>query len=445
MERTPEGLKASSSSGGLVSVLSTLKPSLDFKWIGWPGTEITKSEKDLFETQLVNEYGYYPVYLTSNEIDRYYYGFSNSVLWPLFHYSQDRVDFSQHYWEDYVKVNEKFAEKVLSLCDDNTTVWVHDYHLFLLPQILRKVKPKLRIGFFLHIPFPSSEIYRMLPARNEILEGILGSDLIGFHCYEYLRHFVSSCKRVLGLKVSNRKISFQERSVKVGTFPIGIDFDKFHDSSLSEETIKALEKLRNTHQNKKLILGVDRLDYIKGIPQKLIAFENFLEKYPEFRENTILIQVGLPSRYKVPEYKKLKNEIDQHVGRINGRFGSPNHSPIHYIAHSISFEELSALYRIADAMLVTSIRDGMNLVCMEYIASQQNKNGVLILSEFAGAANALQNALLVNPWDISKIVEAIHQALTMNEQERKRRQMLNYEYVKKHTSSKWGQSFIRKL
>ena len=307
-------------------------------------------------------------------------------------------------------------------------------------------KPKnVKLGFFLHTPFPSSEIYRILPVRNEILEGILHCDLVGFHTYDYARHFLSSCTRILGLTTTPNGVEFQNKLVTVGAFPIGIDPEKYATGLQTDEIKQRIAQLEKRFQGVKIIVGVDRLDYIKGMPQKLHAFEVFLTEHPEWVGKVILVQVAVPSRGEVEEYQNLRAVVNELVGRINGKFGTIEFTPIHFLHRSVAFTELASLYAISDACLVTSTRDGMNLVSYEYIACQQERHGVLILSEFAGAAQSLHGALIFNPWNTEELSEVIRDAVTMGPEQR----ALNYyklaKYVNKYTSVWWCESFVTEL
>ncbi len=440
-----KGWKAKPSSGGLASALAGVKQNLSFKWVGWPGADVPGSDQPKVKTMLEKENGFTPVFLDQTQIEQFYNGFCNSVIWPLFHYLPNFVDFSLPFWNEYKRVNEQFAEKVLPLCKKSTSVWVHDYQLFLLPQILRKEIPELNIGFFLHIPFPSSELYRLLPVREELLKGLLGSDLIGFQTLDYARHFASSCVRVLGTDSTHDQVIYKNRKIHFGTYPIGIAPNDFIKTIKAPKVVRVRKKLEDQFKGKTVILGVDRSDYIKGIVPKLQAFEAFLEKNPSKRKSVVLVQVAVPSREHVKDYISLKQQMDELVGRINGKYGTPGHTPIHYITNSIPFEELTALYRLSDIMLITSIRDGMNLVALEYTACQKEKDGVLILSEFAGAAHSLGNALFINPWDIQGVSNAISQALAMKPAERKKRVAQNLKYVEAFSSLAWARRFVRNL
>ncbi|HEU4365270.1 MAG TPA: bifunctional alpha,alpha-trehalose-phosphate synthase (UDP-forming)/trehalose-phosphatase [Candidatus Krumholzibacteria bacterium] len=443
--RTKDGWGFTAAAGGLIAALSGVRDEVEFDWMGWAGLDVAPSEHDDLTRVFRERHRCHPVFLEQDQIDRFYNGFCNSVLWPLFHYSPGRVDFSLPHWNEYRRVNEMFADVVLSVCSEDDTVWVHDFHLFLLPQLLRAARPGLRIGFFLHIPFPSSEIYRLLPVRRELLTGILGSDLIGFQTPDYGRHFAASCLRVLGLACGVTEISYDGRQISYGSYPIGINPELFRRTLRSAAVAGHRERLAQSYAGRKVIVGVDRIDYTKGLVLKFEAYENYLEKHPEARGRDVLLQVAVPSRTLVPEYRRLKAEVDRIVGRINGRFGTSDYAPIQYLAHSTSFEELCALYERADVCLVTSVRDGMNLVALEYTACQRERHGVLVLSEFCGASSSLGSAIAVNPWDRTGVADAIHQALTMPPDERRRRAAANHEYVTAFNSTAWVRRFLRDL
>ncbi|CAG8662789.1 2387_t:CDS:2, partial [Paraglomus brasilianum] len=419
------------SSGGLVSALSGLKKLMTFTWIGWPGINVPEEDRTHMISKL-EEKSCLPVFIDDDVADRHYNGFSNSILWPLFHYHPGEISFDEDDWEAYQRVNSMFAESVAQIVRDGDLVWVQDYHLMLLPSMLREkiagVK-NVKIGFFLHTPFPSSEIYRILPVRKEVLDGVLSSDLIGFHTYDYARHFLSSCTRILGLSTMPNGIDYEGKHVHVGTFPIGIDPEKFDEGLKNPSIQERIKTLEEKFKGVKLIVGVDRLDYIKGVPQKFHALEVFLSKHPEWIGKVVLVQVAVPSRQDVEEYQNLREAVNELVGRINGQFGTAEFMPIHFMHKSINFDELVALYAVADACLVSSTRDGMNLVSYEYIACQKQRHGVLILSEFAGAAQSLNGSIIVNPWNTEELATAIHEAVTMSEPQRTLNHQKLYRYV----------------
>lgn len=443
------------SSGGLVSALAGIRDEVPFVWIGWLGFEIPVEEQPKVQEQLMKEYNCMPVFLTEKIATPYYNDFSNNVLWPIFHYvplpmfragSEKKFDYSL--WDAYHTANVHFAQVIKSIYRPGDYVWIHDYHLMVLPSLLRKQLPSCKIGWFLHTPFPSSEIYRGLPVRKRILEGLLGADLVGFHTYDYARHFLSACTRILGARTTPKGMELENHFTTVGVFPIGIEPSAFTDKLQLDETKERIEELCATFQGKKIIIGVDRLDYIKGMPHKLLATEKLLKTHPEWRDKVILIQIGVPSRTGVEEYQHLASRVNQLTGRINGTYGTLQHMPIHYINQSVKPHELAALYNIADVCFVSSIRDGMNLVSHEYVACQQQPcahrdgPGVLVLSEFAGSAQSLSGAVRINPWNTNEMASALHQALTMSCTERELRHLKLFRYITTHSASFWARSFL---
>ncbi|KAL6299294.1 glycosyltransferase family 20 protein [Sparassis latifolia] len=458
------------SSGGLVSALSGCKKTMSFTWIGWPGFFIPPKDRPIVDRRLMDEYSCQAVYLDDDVADRHYNGFSNSILWPLFHYHPGEMNFDEENWLAYRQANMAFAQVILKQLIPGSMVWVQDYHLMLLPMLLRTLIDhvnvsdldrildgielndvhrtrihNVKIGFFLHTPFPSSEIYRILPVRREILLGILYSDLIGFHTYDYARHFLSSCTRILGLPTMPNGVEFEGRLAHVGTFPIGIDPSSFIDTLKKESVQKRIRQLERRFDGVKVIVGVDRLDYIKGVPQKLHALELFLTQHPEWIGKIVLAQLAVPSRQDVEEYQNLRATVNELVGRINGRFGTVDFMPIHFMHKSLPFDELCALYAVSDVCLVSSTRDGMNLVSYEYIACQQQRQGVMILSEFAGAAQSLNGSIVVNPWDSQQVADAIFEAVTMDAETRAENHRKLFKYVNKYSAAFWGTSFVREM
>jgi trehalose 6-phosphate synthase/phosphatase len=440
------------SAGGLVSALMGVG-NFQTRWVGWPGVYIEDGpERDELTAALDRE-GYTPVYLDERTCDLHYNGFCNSVLWQLFHYVPLNIDSKlsetrtlQYQWAVHQHANRMFADVVMQHYQPGDIVWVQDYHLMLLPAILKEYRPRMKVGFFLHTPFPSSEIYRTLPVREELLRAVLRADLIGFHTYDYARHFVSACTRILGLEGTPAGVEDNGSLTRVAAFPIGIDPDRFTTALEAPEVRANIAQLLNRYAGRKVMLGVDRLDMIKGIPQKLLAFEKFLEEHPEWRDKVLLVQIAVPSRTDVPEYQRLRSMVHEVVGRINGQYGTLTHVPIYHLDRQLSFDELVALYAITDVALVTSLRDGMNLVSYEYVACQRDNAGVLILSEFAGAAQSLgAGAILVNPWNINDLAHAIEYALTMSDAERRERHRQNYMHVTIHTAQTWADTFISEL
>lgn len=439
----------SMSSGGLVTGLSGLSKATKFLWYGWPGLEVPDSERDPMVKRLEGEYGAHPIFVPDDLAELHYNGFSNSILWPLFHYHPGEITFDEISWEAYRKVNMMFAEVMLKDIQDGDMVWVHDYHLMLLPEMLRTMignsKRDVKIGFFLHTPFPSSEIYRVLPVREALLTGVLHCDLLGFHTYDYARHFLSSCSRILNTPTTPNGLEFEGRFVSVAAFPIGIDPDKFVEGLKSLKIRERIAALRRKFEGVKLIVGVDRLDYIKGVPQKLHALEVFLTENPEWVGKIVLVQVAVPSRGDVEEYQNLRATVNELVSRINGQFGTVEYMPIHFLHKSVTFEELTALYAVSDVCLVSSTRDGMNLVSYEYIATQRENHGVMILSEFTGAAQSLNGSIVVNPWNTEELANAILEAVTMSPEARAANFFKLERYVFKYTSAWWGTSFVNEL
>ncbi|WP_299583317.1 bifunctional alpha,alpha-trehalose-phosphate synthase (UDP-forming)/trehalose-phosphatase [uncultured Sunxiuqinia sp.] len=440
--------------GGLATGMRSIYKEYGGKWIGWPGLakdDLTEDEILEIDDKLVDE-DCLAVHLSKEEINLYYEGFSNNVIWPLFHYFAQFIDYNHDYWEAYKKVNHKFAQKVLEVVDDGDIVWIHDYQLLLVPELIKSVKPNVTIGFFLHIPFPSFEVFRILPWRNELIKGMLGADLIGFHTYDYERHFFSSVRRLLGYEISFNEIHLEDRIILADAFPMGIDYDKFENMAkeiahkpLSERSDlhRELEKYFLVSPDRKLILSIDRLDYTKGIPNRLHAFEKFLIKYPEFRNKVSLIMLVVPSRDEVEQYKLLKSEVDELVGRINGQYGGVNYTPVWYFYRSLPFENLIELYSTSDVALITPVRDGMNLVAKEYIASRINQSGVLIISEMAGAVKEMGEAIIINPNNEAEIADSIHQALTMSMEEQKRRMRYLQDRIRRYDVFKWSREFIK--
>lgn len=441
--------KASKSAGGLVSAVEGGAGEFEIAWVGWSGAASDRADNAAASAEwraAEREHNYHSVALTAKEIDAYYYGLSNASLWPLLHYMQTYARFQEDWFDEYEIVNQKFCDKVLEIAAADDIVWVHDYHLMLLPRLLKEARPELKIGFFLHTPFPSYEVFRSHPRRVELVNGLLGANLIGFHTFGYLRHFRSSVLRLLGLESEVDTISHAGRVSRVGVFPIGINWPKFQETLKQKAFAAHLKRYEKLLSGKKMVLSVERLDYTKGIPQKLKAIEYFLRDHPEMRNNTVFVIIAIPTRETVNEYLSLNRDVDLQVGRINGRYSSMENIPIHFINHSVAFDELCALYSLADAALVTPLMDGMNLVAKEYVACQQNKNGVLILSEFAGAARELFNAAMVNPYDIDAVARAIYAALEEMDAEHKRAKMTPMrERVIQHDAVYWARNFIKEL
>jgi trehalose 6-phosphate synthase/phosphatase len=443
MEILPGGeIRFKASEGGLATGLGSVYKQGDNIWIGWPGHFVNNTDEQDHVTRELTKENMRPVFLTADEIKLYYEGFSNEVLWPNFHYFPQLVVYEDSYWESYEKVNQKFCDTVLQYTEEGDTIWVHDYQLLLLPQLLREKLPRIAIGYFNHIPFPSFEMFRMLPWRKALLMGLLGADLIGFHTYDDMRHFLSSVSRLTPFSVKEQFVQRGDRRIKVESFPMGIDYERYADSAAAPETISQEVEYRTALGGKRLILSIDRLDYTKGIPQRLRAFNEFLIRYPEFKERVSLVMVVVPSRDQVGMYKDLKETVDELVGKINGTHGNMKWTPVHYFYRSIPMQKLSAYYRIADVGLVTPLRDGMNLVAKEFVASKLDKKGVLILSEMAGAAKELSDAILINPFNKNEFVQAMYQALTMPLPEQRSRIEKMQVSLRKYNIHHWVRIFM---
>jgi len=433
--------------GGLATGISSFHQNHDCLWIGWSGIardKMDKNDKKEIITQL-KKLKNYPVFLSQSQIEAYYDGFCNKTIWSLFHSFTQYTIYDNILWDEYKKVNKVFCHTILDVVKPDDIIWIHDYQLMLLPQLLRQRMPNLTIGFFLHIPFPSQEIYRQLPWRREILEGILGADLIGFHTYDYVRNFLDSELRLLGNENNMGYMNYQNRMLKVDTFPMGIDYDRFSMAIKNKNTQKEVEKIREQIGGRKIILSIDRMDYTKGIIERLKAYEIFLQENPEYLEKVILIMLAVPSRTRVEQYQNLKQQVDELIGKINGKYGTIGWSPIWYMFRSLPFPELSALYHIADIALITPLKDGMNLVAKEFIASKDNARGVLILSEMAGAANELGEALIVNPNNKLQISWALKYALNMPEKRQIKRNRIMQKRLKNYNVKKWADDFRETL
>ena len=432
------------SSGGLATGMNSIHSKNDTLWIGWPGiasdnlNKKTKGELNKF----LDEKKFKPVQLNKKEIKDFYYGLSNKSLWPLFHYFIEYSIFDKDNWDSYKRVNNKFAQCIIENYNEGDLIWIHDYHLMLCPKIVRDLIPNSIIGFFLHIPFPSFEIFRIFPWRKELLSGILGSDLVGFHTYNYQRHFLGSVKRILLTNVKLNRVSVGSRKILVNTFPMGIDFEKFNNAAKKYLTKNSLNKSQSSVKN---ILTIDRLDYTKGVVQRIKAFEMFLDNYPQYIEKVKLIMLTVPSRENVSDYKNLKKETDEIVGRINGKYSTVNWNPIAYYYRSMPFDQLIELYVTSDVAMITPVRDGMNLVAKEYIATRVNGDGVLILSEMAGASKELFEAVQINPFDLYNMSESIFKALTMPKEEQINRNLSMQNRIKRYSVEYWANEFINSL
>ncbi|PZP52308.1 MAG: bifunctional alpha,alpha-trehalose-phosphate synthase (UDP-forming)/trehalose-phosphatase [Pseudopedobacter saltans] len=447
IESSESGYVFHISEGGLATGLdSVFSKGKENVWIGWPGLAVKgETDQSFISTELAKKQ-LKPVFLNKKEIDGFYLGFSNATLWPIFHYSPGFARYRDSEWKTYEVVNQKFASVVDSIVEDGDMVWIQDYHLLLLPLLIRNLGKKISIGFFQHIPFPSFEIFRMVPWRKELLNGMLGADLLGFHTIDDVNHFLDCSTRLLDATVNSNIVRYNKSISAVDAFPMGIDFEKF-DSVLPAEpkTKKDIEILEQQFLGQKLILSIDRLDYSKGILPRLRAIELLFDEHPEYKGKVSLFMIVVPSRDTIYRYKELKDEIDKIVGNINARFRTIGWEPIHYFYQSFSPDYLSALYQMTSICLVTPMRDGMNLVSKEYVASRGNEDGVLILSEMAGASRELYDALIVNPNDIRQIAGAIVQAMNMPSSEQQSRMQKMREIVKKFDIAHWVKIFLSKL
>jgi trehalose 6-phosphate synthase/phosphatase len=434
------------SAGGLATGLRSLATQHELIWIGWPGVSVSNQEKKRKIKSLLGEQNMFPVFIDKEKFANYYNGFSNSTLWPLFHYFQQYTVFKEKTWVDYKSVNNQFAEALFKIAQPNDIFWVQDYQLMLVPDIIRKKYPKSTIGFFLHIPFPSYELMRTLPWREDLLRGVLGSDLIGFHTFDYARHFASAISRILGYDdLFLGRVRFKNRVVDIDSFPMGIDYQRYADAALEKESIKEAKRYRESVGDEQIILAIDRLDYSKALPQRLHAYDLFLTKYPEFRRKVSMLIILVPSRDSVGRYKSLKEEIDKLVGFINSKYGRIDWAPIKYYYRSIKFSRLIAWYKLAPVALITPFRDGMNLVSKEYLATKHDGKGVLVLSEMAGSAKELVGAIQVNPNNLDDIAEGIYRALTMPESEQINRNRKMQKMLARNNVNQWAGHFLERL
>lgn len=450
VEQAGDDWQIGPASGGLVTALEPVMRKGNGLWVGWPGGAVDDAPYEQLFERFAAEHGYRltAVPLTEEDVDLYYRGFSNETLWPLFHDLLGRCNFELVTWQRYQEVNNKFAAAIAEQALNDQLIWVHDYQLALVGAKLRQLGVKNRLAFFLHIPFPSFDLFRRLPWKKELLAGLLEYDLLGFQTLRDRRNFVA-CVRELYPQVQadiRRRVTtlnFAGRQVTVGNFPISIDFEEFNQGARQQQVADEAWYLHEHYQGRQLLLGIDRLDYTKGIPARLLAFERALEKYPQLCKQATLIQVVVPSRTQVPEYAILKETLDRLVGRINSRFSEHGWVPIHYLYRSLDRTQLLAHYRSCEIALISPLRDGMNLVAKEYCAASIEEDGVLILSEFAGAAAQLgQQALLVNPFDIEGTADTIWQAFTMSDEERRQRMRLLRGEVRRNNVDRWVEQFM---
>jgi len=444
-------LKFKASVGGLVSglnaYLGSLNSTMSYIWVGWPGIAAKDDIKEKLKSKALSDFHACPVFLPETIMEKFYNGFCNKTIWPLFHYLPSYAVYDEDYWDCYKEVNETFCNAIIEIIQPDDVLWIHDYHLMLLPKLLREKMPDIPIGFFLHIPFPSYEIFRLLPGkwRREILDGILGADLIGFHTHDYSQYFLRCVLRILGHEHSMGKIILEDRIVKVDALPMGIDFRRFHNSVDSPDVQNEKDELKKTLADFKVIFSIDRLDYTKGIINRLLGYEIFLEKNPQWRRKVILVLIVVPSRTGVEDYQKMKKQIDELVGKINGRFGGIDWTPILYRYRFLPFNSLIAQYSVSDVALITPLRDGMNLVAKEYVATRTDETGVLILSEMAGASKELGEAIIINPNYKVEIADALKEALDMPLEEQMKRNRVMQERLKRYDVVGWADDFMSGL
>src|SRR5919204_3027217 len=438
--------------GGLVSAVEPVLRERGGTWIGWPGTAGEIPTGPLTEATRDAGYKVVPVALSETERDEFYYGYSNEVIWPLFHDLQNFCNFEPAYWQTYKEVNDRYADAIARCSQPDDFIWVHDYHLMHVAQALREREASRnlsRLTFFLHIPFPPYDIFAKLPQQQRLLRALLQFDLLGFQTRRDLRNFLQCVRRVMSdAKVVPRRelqlIRFEKREIRLGHFPIGIDFDSFERDAMSDAVAQRSRDLRANFPECQLILGVDRLDYSKGIPERLRAYRDALERHPDLRGRVVLIQVVVPSRVEIPRYHEFKQRIDRLVGDINGRFSTSDWLPVQYHFRGLNREDLLAHYRGCDIAFVTPLKDGMNLVTKEYCACRIDEDGVLILSQFAGAAEQLKTgALLVNPYDVEEVADTILKAFRMTEAERTARMKRMRRVVREENVFWWVDSFLR--
>jgi trehalose 6-phosphate synthase/phosphatase len=419
----------------------------NFLWLGWPGATIAPEDQDRVQAYGQEHFKASPVFLSEESMDRFYLGFCNRTIWPLFHYFPSLVQYEEEYWEEYKRVNQAFFDALAQVLRPDDLVWVHDYQLMLLPRLIRERFPEMPIGFFLHIPFPSFEVFRLLPVtwRNEIIEGLLGANLIGLHTHDYTRHFLGCVLRTLGYEHQLGRLTLRERVIHVDTFPMGIDFEKFSQTARAPETEERLTVLRRQSAGYKVIFSVDRLDYTKGLLNRLRGYELFLKRNPQWHGKVAFVLSVAPSRTGVETYQAMRHEIEQIVGHILGRFGKVDWTPLIYQYRNLSFEEIVAMYRLADIALITPLRDGMNLVAKEFVASRIDQSGVLILSEMAGAAKEMGEAIIISPFYHGEIAAALEQALELPIDEQVRRNQFMQERLRRYDVNRWAEDFLQAL
>jgi trehalose 6-phosphate synthase/phosphatase len=417
----------------------------EYIWVGWPGATIEPGAQQGIAERALKEYHSVPVFLTDGDMDQFYLGFCNKTIWPLFHSFPSLTVYDEAMWQTYKDVNERFCDALLAVLKPDDLVWIHDYQLMLLPRLLKERMRSVHIGFFLHIPFPSYEIFRLLPStwRKEILDSLLGADLVGFHTYEYTQHFLQSVLRILGHGNNIGQILLPERTVRADTFPMGIDYERFSTAASSMDVQSEMSRLRASLGDVRVVLSADRLDYTKGILNRLQGYDQFLEHNAQWHGKIVLVLVVVPSRVGVDQYDQMKRQLEELVGRINGKYGGIGWTPVVYQYRHVSFIPLVALYAISDVALVTPLRDGMNLIAKEYVAARTTGSGVLILSEMAGAAKELGEAVLVNPNHCGEIAASIAAALNIPQEEQGRRLQIMQARLQRYTVHRWANDFVQ--
>jgi trehalose 6-phosphate synthase len=429
------------SPGGLVSALIPIVQKSGGGWIGWSGG--AAPTPDPFEHEGI---AHLPVSVSRTELQGFYHGFCNGTLWPLYHDAVREPEYHRSWWRSYVTVNKRFAQIAAEAAARDARVWVHDYHLQLVPALLREMRSDLRIGFFLHIPFPPEELFVRLPWRRQILEGLLGADVVGFQTQDGAQNFVRLARRYADARIEAGRVRAHDHDVTVGAFPISTDFERYDAIARTDSVNERKAEIeKQLGKGRRIILGVDRLDYTKGIDVRMRAFRDLLVQRRQTIRDCVLVQLAVPSRERAAEYRQLRRRVEELVGKINGEFGEVGLAPVHYLHRAQPFEEVVALYRAAEIMLVTPLADGMNLVAKEYVATRHDNTGVLILSEFAGAARELRAALLVNPHDVDGLAETINLALSLPSKEVMRRMRRMREVVRRHTVYDWADSFMAAL
>jgi trehalose 6-phosphate synthase/phosphatase len=451
---TEEKITLKQSDGGLVTALNSYFQEGSNRdvftqkiWLGSADFPPARWEKFQQQEASAETFSILPIFMDSRVYNKYYNGFCNATLWPLFHYFPSFVVYEQEFFEAYERANNQFADRICEIAQPGDTIWIHDYQLFLVPQLIRERIPDARIGFFLHIPFPSFEIFRLLhrPWKEKIVRGLLGADLIGFHTHEYVQHFLKTVRMVIGADHQYRVVAHEGRLVKAELFPLGIDYDLFNATSRLPDVVEKKEEVKRNFNGKKILFSVDRLDYTKGVTHRLSGFERFLSTHPEWKEKIVFVLVVVPSRQIISKYNERRKLIEEQVGRINGKYSTLSWQPIIYRYSTLPFKDLCALYLAADIALITPLRDGMNLVAKEYIASCIEKRGVLILSELAGAASELGEAVLVNPLDEIELSNAIELALMMPEEEQARVIEVMQHRLKTYNVTDWVNDFLAQL